>query len=170
MDDAGRLEFWGADPELLTEICVCGHNVSRHTLVGTEYARCESYPGICYCSGGVRVAGGVMESVAHPSGTQTNSRFFRRQWYVGGESPLAGGIARSAENGISFVWKIGVCDLCGDERPSENVGYVGLEGRGVFSWTAKKPSDCVVVFCDLCRVEVEFEEEGRYVKADDGTV
>ena len=170
MDDSGRIEFWGCDPELLTEICVCGHNVSRHTLVGTEYARCESYPGICYCAGGVRVAGGVIESVLHPSGTQTNSRFFRRQWYIGGESPLVGGIAKAEENGVDFVWKIGVCDLCGEERDSRNVGYVGLEGRGVFSWTAKKPTDLVVVFCDLCRVEVEFEEEGRYVAVDDGAV
>ena len=160
MDDAGRIEFWDANPELLREICVCGHNVSRHTLVGTEYARCESYPGMCYCSGGVRVAGGVLESVEHPSGTQTNTRFFRRQWYVGGESPLAGGIRRAEEAGIPFIWKVGVCDLCGDERDCSNVGYVGLEGRGVFSWKAVRPTDMVVIFCDLCKVEVDFEEGG----------
>lgn len=170
MDDPGRLEFWAADAELLREICVCGHIVEKHELVGTEYARCTSYPGMCYCSGGVRVAGGVVETSARLSGSQTGTRFFRRQWYVGGESPLAGGIARAVESGVEFIWKISVCDLCGEERDSCNVGYLSLGGRGTFSWTARTPGDLVVVFCDLCRVEIEFESEGRYVIADGGAV
>lgn len=163
MDDAGRVEYWELPVDYVADICVCGHPVSRHELAGTEYARCNSYPGICYCAGGVRVAGAVVESVLTPSGSQTNGRFFRRQWYIGGESPLAGGVAKASSSGVDFVWKIGRCDLCGEESSSENVGYVGLEGRGVFSWTARKPTDLVVVFCELCRVEVEFEQEGRYV-------
>jgi hypothetical protein len=167
VDDPGSVEYWELDPSRIVDICICGHPVKRHELPEREYARCMSYPGVCYCSGGIRVAGAVEEDIEKPSGTQTNSRFFRRQWYSGCEPPLIGGVERSAENGIDFVWKISVCDLCGLDSDITNVGYISSQGRGYFSWTSRTSDDLIVAFCDSCLEDVEHESGPRRTETDD---
>lgn len=143
--------YWELPADLVCEICACGHPVSRHELVGTEYARCGAYPGKCYCSGGVRVAGAVLEDTASPSGSKTNGRFFRRRWKVGGVSPLVGGIAKALEGGGRFVWKIDKCDLCADSWAGDwGVGYLTLGGRGWFTWKAQGVTDVVAFVCGPC--------------------
>lgn len=97
------------------EVCVCGHPVSRHELAGTEYARCRSFPGVCRCSGGIRVAVLVEEDWERPSGTQTNGKYFRRKFEMGREHPLDAGCRRLREEGIGYEWAVEDCDECGAE-------------------------------------------------------
>lgn len=160
-------DYWSLPFDMLAEVCACGHPVSRHELVGTEYARCSSYPGKCYCSGGVRVAGAVIEDVEHPSGTKTNGRFFRRRWGVGRISPLIGGIEKASEGGVDFHWKIDKCDLCGESwSGSWGVGYLTLDGRGWFTWKANGVTDVETFVCGLCVEEIGVAD----VEVDNGAV
>lgn len=100
-------------------ICSCGHAVSRHELLGTEYARCSRLWS-CYCSGigsGVEALA-VEETVEKPSGSQTNSKYFRRKCEPSREKnisdhPLNVGLKRCDELGIGYRWLTG-CTLCGE--------------------------------------------------------
>lgn len=136
----------------LTDICICGHPVSRHTLVGTEYARCSTH-WHCYCEGGVRVAVRVEETVERPSGSQTNARFFRKISSVGGAHPLERGIEKLTAEGYSFQWAVDECDRCG-----VTVDDIGAEFRG---WTVIPQGGAGIVkrsslVCGFCVEELKW--------------
>lgn len=98
----------------LTDICVCGHPVSRHELAGTEYARCQKMWS-CYCTGGVRVGLRVVEDVERPSGSQTNARFFRKMGGAKKEHPFNAGLRKLVESGGTGYLGLECCDRCGIE-------------------------------------------------------
>jgi len=140
------------------EICACGHSISRHALVGTEYCRCESYPGECPCSGGSRVALLIVEVDGGGNGVKTNTKFFRRQFRVDGEHPLNGGVRKSRESGIDFEWAITDCDVCGQEWTEDFTAFwTGSDGEPAIEIT--EVTGRTLFLCGLCCVELEWKNE-----------
>lgn len=148
------MEYWA-------EICACGHAVKHHALLGTDYCRCESYPGECPCSGGARVAVLVLEEAEKVSGTQTNTRFFKRQFHAGSEHPLNAGIrkARSGD-GVSLEWAVSECDLCGNEWEigEDFVAFWSdSEGEPQMVGEMHEVTGRTLLLCGLCCVELEWK-------------
>lgn len=132
-------------------ICSCGHAVSRHELLGTEYARCSRLWS-CYCSGvgsGVGILA-VEETVERPSGSQTNSKFFRRRWEPSrekeiSEHPLNVGLRRCDEEGVGYRWLTG-CTLCGEWE--ELTAYPVV--NGALSIALYGLAESSAVLCEAC--------------------
>jgi hypothetical protein len=148
------------DSGFWSEVCACGHPVSRHTLVGTEYCRCESFPGECPCSGGVRVALLVQEDGGRVSASGSHARHFKRRFGVTMGHPLNGGISKTRGGGFEVQWTLEECDLCGEEW---NVS----EGDFTAYWTDSEGAPILgemfvvtgrtLLVCGLCRVELEWK-------------
>lgn len=157
MDNTERVGLSGEG--YWAEVCACGHALSRHALVGTEYCRCESYPGECPCSGGARVALLVFEGSA-ANGVATNTKFFRRQFRVDGDHPLNGGVRKTRDSGIDFEWAAVECDYCGQEWAEDFVAFwAGSDGEPSVELT--EVTGRTLLLCGLCCVEMEW-------KASDG--
>jgi hypothetical protein len=87
--------------------------------------------------------------VERPSGSQTNTRFFRKISSVGGLHPLVRGIEKLTAEGLSFQWAVDECDRCGTTvedmgGESEFQGWtvIPLGGAGIV-----KRSSLVCGFC-----------------------
>lgn len=145
-----------------TEICACGHAVSRHTLVGTEYCRCENYPGECPCSGGARVALLVEENVERPSGTVTNARFFRRQFDARGEHPLNAGLKKISaleDSSVSVEWAVTECDICGQDDCGDLVAY-WVDSHGGILFEVTEMTGRTLLVCNGCVLDWMWEHNG----------
>jgi hypothetical protein len=90
------------------EICACGHSMSKHELVGTEYSRCvdftmvQRYP--CKCLGGE----------ARAVVWTDRPMFFK--WTSRGLTyphALEGACQKALESGAKVVLLIDKCELCG---------------------------------------------------------
>lgn len=134
-----------------TEICACGHPVSRHELADTEYARCGLI-GSCWCSGRVRVAARVEEKTERVNSVQSNARFFRRQFKFSGVHPLNGAINKSVDSGISVEWVAYECDLCGN-CSEDFVAYMGLNGEPQIE--VSEVTGETVLICGSCDNELK---------------
>ena len=134
------------------EICACGHPLSRHELVGTEYVRCQKHPWRCYCTGESRVVLLVNETLERPSGSQTNGKYFRRA--VGEKKhPLNSGLSRIQDIGIRYEWVVEECEKCGLPREEwEDVTAIQVDGL---------VSGKNQVVCGICIFEIEEAERRR---------
>lgn len=132
----------------VVEICVCGHPMSRHELVGTEYVRCQKHPWKCFCTGESRTVLLVGESVARPSGSQTNGKYFRRITGTGVSGhPFNAGLSRIIDEGISYEWTVDECERCGLPRePWEDFTAIHMNGLS---------SEKHQVICGICKYEME---------------
>lgn len=128
------------------EICVCGHPLSRHELVGTEYVRCQKHPWKCYCTGESRTVLLVTEEIEKPSGSQTVGKYFRRA--IGANKhPLNAGIVRLIDLGISYEWTISECEKCGLPREEwEDLTAIPVDGLA---------SGKNLAVCGICIFEIE---------------
>lgn len=144
----------------IVEICVCGHSVDRHELAHTEYARCENQG--CWCEGGVRVAAIVAETRARPNATQTNSRYFRRQFRVSSplRHPLTDGVRKTRDMGIPVSWVIESCDRCGNVWDGELSAYMANE-NGEAQVVVREVCGRTVLLCGICDTEVKALERMR---------
>lgn len=103
------------------QICICGHPVSRHEMLGSHgHERCRMWlPGqFCECSNGDLRP--VLE--IHKSEVSAyHARRFQRS-ARGRERPHAvtGGVNHLRENEVPFTWLVTVCDWC-----HKNFGLVG---------------------------------------------
>lgn len=134
----------------VVEICVCGHQMSRHELVGTEYVRCQKHPWKCYCSGESRAVLLVTEEIEKPSGSQTVGKYFRKT-HGNGRHPFNAGLARIIELGIEYEWIVDDCERCGLPRDGAftavNVGMSSEKNE---------------LICEICVFEAEeVERRGR---------
>ena len=150
-------EYW-------TDICACGHPISRHVLVGTEYCRCESYPGECPCSGGARVALRVREDVERPTGAKTNARFFRRRYMKKSPHPLNAGIKKIVEEdgyGPEFLeWAAEECDWCGEAYSAEEgltAYWASRDGNPIVS-PDEQVTGRTLLLCNGCVLDVLWEQ------------
>lgn len=107
------------------DICVCGHTVSRHELVGTEYARClsRSYKSLrCQCNERSRVAVQVEKG---------GGQVFRRK-ARGSERPhvldTTIELYKTAHVNKQVVWVIAACERCG---VAEGVETWAMESDGM---------------------------------------
>lgn len=107
------------------QICACGHKMTKHQLVGTEYSRCfdpitaSKVP--CAC------AGGEARAVVWTD----NERFFMRS-SRGSDYPhaLEGACKKALESGAEVILLAEVCELCGGELDSGTVYSVALDNDG----------------------------------------
>lgn len=146
-------------------ICSCGHPVAVHELLGTEYCRCNTFPGECQCSGGER----AVLRVAEPKKRSGLWRFFRRQPGVKRAHPLNAAIERVAREGVrpevggELEWLVEECDLCGEPWDGDFTAFwcgeggvpvagekLTVEGL-VAGWTRRS-----MLVCGLCCVELEW--------------
>lgn len=138
-----------------TEICACGHPVNRHVLTGTEYCRCESWPGECPCAGGSRVAILVREDIANPSGVNTNSRFFRRRFSPDAVHPLTGGVEKTSREDVIFEWAVADCDMCGQDWNEMFYAY-WADSEGKPQWKMTEVTGRTLLLCGICNSKFEW--------------
>lgn len=149
----GLVEHW-------IEICACGHPVSKHVLVGTEYCRCEAFPTDCPCAGGARIAVLAQEGSLPVKVGTSSARFFKRRFRTDGPHPLNGAIEKSRAEGISMEWAVSECDICGEGLPD-------VDGHLSAYWTDSEGEPIVgemhvvtgrtLLVCGLCEVELEWK-------------
>lgn len=139
------------------EVCACGHPVNKHTLVGTEYARCDGvFAGhhACHCSGGVRAVYlvGIVEGTSSPG--NRSGKFFKRDYRVDAErggwfDTLNRAVEKTdMDSGQIGQWIPGDCDRCGNWWDGDFVGYA----------TQERDSDgdlvlAVELVCGICNFE-----------------
>ena len=109
------------------EICACGHSLSKHELIGTEYSRCidftmvKQYP--CKC------AGGEARAVVWTD----KSQYFRRT-SRGNDYPhaLEGACQKALNDGAKVVLLIDKCELCDAQldKVSGRVYSIALDNDG----------------------------------------
>lgn len=110
------------------KVCICGHPVSRHELVGTDYARCRLYSTTpCNCAEKARA---VLE--VEPGHTRSFQRKAR-----GKERPhaLDAGLAKAVERGAKFSWLTLTCDSCGHNVEGQETYALDDAGRPQGAWT-----------------------------------
>lgn len=152
----------GASDTYWIDICACGHVVDRHTLLGTEYCRCENYPGECPCAGGARVALRVLEDVGLSKRLKLRSRFFRRQFHPASPHPLNAGVKKlEAELGTGFIeWAPEECDLCGSSYDVEEgltAYWVGASGEAVVE--VSEVTGRTLLVCNKCVLDILWEHD-----------
>lgn len=87
----------------LADICICGHSVNRHQLVGKSYARCVQIgPNPCMCAMASRAVIQVRR------GDDSDMRHFRGAARGSQKHPLTSGINASGE----IKWLTRTCDRC----------------------------------------------------------
>lgn len=151
------------------EVCVCGHPVSRHSHVGTDYSACKVWTGgkTCRCFGEVRAAVWVNETVESPNATESSARFFKRQFYI--DKPevhaLSGGVLKARSEGLEVVWAVDECDRCGGERNGDLIArYVSSTGKILRSGMVDDVPTRSILICTFCEMEDSVIQEGSEVQ------
>lgn len=126
------------------DICVCGHPVRRHELVGTEYARCLSWANKslrCQCDERARVAVRVERGGGH---------VFRRK-ARGAEKPhmldTSVELYTVAHVDKQIVWVILACERCGE---AEGVETWAMEADGILVQKAGADTGRHARLCGTC--------------------
>jgi hypothetical protein len=144
------------------EICICGHKMLSHSMLGTDYVRCKTHPWHCYCLGDARVAVLVTESMSSPSAVQSNGRFFRSLGRTNIKHPLTHSLENISERGVSWEWAFDSCEGCGldveDVGENLTVVSVGVDGESVLYSNSeiRKVLGKSRVVCDLCLSEIQW--------------
>jgi hypothetical protein len=106
------------------EICACGHSMSKHELVGTEYSRCIDFTTVKRCP--CKCAGGEARAVVW-----TDKPLFFKWTSRGFDYPhaLEGACEKARSSGAEVLLMISDCEICGAEldKVSGRVYSVALD-------------------------------------------
>lgn len=137
----------------VTEICSCGHPVSKHILWDTEYSRCEGvFTGshLCRCSGLYRRSAIEVELIGEWNGIGSRpSKYFRKDVRIddGGWYPTFNrALEKTLEDDtLAVTWNVSVCEGCGAEWDGPFYAYASYVGED---------RELVVQFvCGICNYE-----------------
>lgn len=154
-----------------TLICICGHSLGTHEMVGTEYARCQPSTGVrCYCSGGERAVVRLLDvrvggrGAAWTGGLKTMEKSIKV--YQDGRylTPLEWGLRRLREKGLSYAWLSSRCDVASCGRPflgdgDVHVRMVGATGEILLRLSRSDDyTGRFTLICGTCNVEMRYQD------------
>lgn len=154
-----------------TLICICGHSLGTHHMVGTEYARCQPSTGVrCYCTGGDRAVVRLLDvriggrGAAWTGGLKTmekSIKVYQDGRYI---TALDWGLHRLREKGLSYAWISTRCDVTSCSRPflgdtDVHVRMVGAEGEILHRLSrAEDYTGRFILICGTCDIEMRYRD------------
>lgn len=148
-------------------ICICGHSLGSHEMLGTEYARCQPSTGVrCYCSGGERGVVRLLDVRTSGRGAAWTGglramckgiRVYQDGRYV---SALESGLRALKDKGLNYVWLEKECDRCGCEFLASSDVHVRMVGpKGEFLLRLSRGDDYTGrygLLCGRCEFEMRY--------------
>jgi len=154
-----------------TLVCICGHSLGMHEMIGTEYARCQPSTGVrCYCSGGERAVVRLLDvrtggrGAAWTGGLKTMEKSIKV--YQDGRylTPLEWGLRRLREKGLSYAWLSSRCDIDSCGRPflgdsDVHVRMVGANGEVLLRLSRSEDyTGRFTLICGTCNIEMRYHD------------
>lgn len=107
------------------QICACGHRMTKHELVGTEYSRC--FDPMIVQDAPCKCAGGEARAVVWTDNEQFFMRKSRGKAYP---HALEGACKKALEAGAEVILLVESCELCGSTLDNGAIFSVALDNDG----------------------------------------